>query len=497
MSEKFNSYNITDSIRNNLSNFFISNNYSNNKELRDILKEKWGNPDPKEGGVLSKPLIEANFNYETADENLVSLSKKYPELQNFVEHLRELENLKKEDISTMFSKNHKLQEKFYRLIKSNIFPIERNLYKHQVNSIEYCLKDKKDLIISSGTGSGKSECFLIPILAKLFSESDKELEQDGIRVLIVYPLNALINSQMKRLQTFLGYQNSKRPYIRFGFYTSKLKDDTKNRYDTYSQERNPECYFPITQIIDRKELRESPPHILITNYSMLEYSLLRARDLPLFNSNKLHTVILDEAHTYTGALAAEMAMLLRRTLFKFNKNQDEVNFFATSATIGDPEKDNGKKLEEFASKLYSKNSDNVKAVLGKKKLDKIKIKNSKLKLIFSSESIINSPIISKKMEIWKNDYNNQISYHIGKPNNKEIAVLKKANDEYLYLVNHYDIESNFMEDPKKLASKKLIKYLSNLEPQYSDLGHLNIDNINTKFSNTKIKKIEQDEQSVI
>ncbi len=140
---------------------------------------------------------------------------------------------------------------------------------------------------------------------------------------MLYPLNALIASQEERLRAWTAPFEGK---IRFALYNGLLPD----RIKAADHLPRPEC------VQDRKVLRESPPPILVTNVTMLEYMLLRPQDAPIRGKSrgKLRYIVLDEAHTYVGANAAEIALLLRRVCLAFGVDPAEVRFIATSATIG-------------------------------------------------------------------------------------------------------------------------------------------------------------------
>src|SRR5690554_2588395 len=183
------------------------------------------------------------------------------------------------------------------------------LYVHQERAIRRLCAEKRGVVISSGTGSGKTEAFLIPILDDLLRDP-----APGVRALLIYPMNALVNDQLDRLRCVL-----KDTEITFGRYTSELRSTQK---EALQQLRDP---LP-NEVISREEIRSGRklPQILITNYAMLEYLLLRPQDSPLFQSGRWHFVVLDEAHTYAGAQGIEVAMLLRRLKQRLGKKRGEM-----------------------------------------------------------------------------------------------------------------------------------------------------------------------------
>jgi hypothetical protein len=348
------------------------------KNIRDqIVKEKlsnlWMSQTPEQGSLLSELLVENNYSYVT-DEQQSTIETIDPEffkgLLDQMEFIRGLIETSKfprlRNGHEYFLGKENLQDKFLAIMKKQWFNPKNVLFNHQVQAMRAAIQGK-DFILSSGTGSGKTESFLFPTLARLFNESDNERKQCGIRVLIIYPMNALINNQISRLQALIGAQDPSREPIRFALYNSKLNKE-QSRFKVYTQETQDYSQWPDLQVMDRDELRENPPHILVTNYSMLEYALIRPDDLPLFlpERQKLHTIILDEAHTYIGAMAAEIAMLIRRVLIAFEKDSKEIQFFATSATLGDPDKDEGLTLRNFAADLFTKDIENIQFIDGQR-----------------------------------------------------------------------------------------------------------------------------------
>ena len=241
-------------------------------------------------------------------------------------------------------------------------------YLHQETSWRI-LGDKtpKSVIISSGTGSGKTECFMLPILNRLIEEREQKKRQlKGVRTLFLYPLNALINSQRERLNTWT------KPFekdIRFCLYNGL----TPERKKAEEKRETP------NQVIDRETLRENPPPILVTNPTMLEYMLVRAKDNPIIEQSQglLDTIVLDEAHTYIGSQAAEMTLLLRRVLHAFGKKPSEVRFVATSATIGEKGEEAQKNLKEFMQQIAGVEPKNVHVVEGKRDIPSLKLSETK------------------------------------------------------------------------------------------------------------------------
>ena len=235
------------------------------------------------------------------------------------------------------------------------FDPDRPLYVHQQRAIEKAVHDK-NYVVATGTGSGKTESFLLPIINDILQEFEQEDITPGVRALILYPMNALANDQMGRLRTLLGGTP-----ITFGRYTGDTEDDPKKALASWIDEvsRNEGSSRkepPKNEILSRKEMREAPPHILLTNYSMLEYLLLRPEDDPFFGSafgRHWRHLAIDEAHVYTGTLGTEIALLLRRLKARIASETGVVpklHCYATSATMGGP--DDASKIAQFAENLF-------------------------------------------------------------------------------------------------------------------------------------------------
>ncbi len=246
-----------------------------------------------------------------------------------------------------------LSSKFADLNSPDL-PYDRALYAHQVKAIRKAVSGR-NLVVATGTGSGKTETFLVPVLNYLFREEEADtLRQPGVRAMLLYPMNALANDQMKRLRRLL--QNY--PKITFGRYIGET-DDTYDRAKAIDGFRKIYPQEPIldNELFTRKEMQEKPPHILLTNYAMLEYLLLRPADSSLFDGptgKHWHFIILDEAHVYDGANATEMAMLLRRVADRVVGPQlGRLKVIATSATLGGG-KDDYPDIVQFATNLFNK-----------------------------------------------------------------------------------------------------------------------------------------------
>lgn len=303
-------------------------------------------------------------------------------------------------------------------------------YTHQADSLEEAVGNGKSLVITTGTGSGKTESFLMPMLARLAQEAATDaasFRTPAVRALILYPMNALVNDQLGRLRTLLGdrrvadqfKQWGGRP-ARFARYTSRTlypgvrtarrdqaklrsidrfyldlidkasgapgderdraqalmvalqdrgkwpaKPDLRAWYGSSHDhwEHNGQPARAVTrpddvELLTRHEVLASPPDVLITNYSMLEYMLMRPLERPVFDKTRdwllAHPdqhflLVIDEAHLYRGASGAEVALLLRRLRTRLSIEPSRLQVISTSASFNTPDYAQG-----FAAQLSGK-----------------------------------------------------------------------------------------------------------------------------------------------
>jgi len=228
-------------------------------------------------------------------------------------------------------------------------PLDRALYLHQEKAIEKIINGN-NVVVSTGTGSGKTHCFLIPVINELLREQEAGTLDDGVRAIFIYPMNALANDQIKGLREIL----MEYPQISFGVYnggTEYNEDDAIKLYEAmYKNEENPKLQTRLeNERLSRNDMKKRPPHILFTNYAMLEHLLFRPGDDVLFSKSNFKFVVLDEAHVYAGAVGIETSLLIGRLKARLGDNNPQ--FIMTSATLGDQSEESEKRVVDFASKL--------------------------------------------------------------------------------------------------------------------------------------------------
>ncbi|WP_052312604.1 DEAD/DEAH box helicase [Geminocystis herdmanii] len=270
----------------------------------------------------------------------------------------------------------------------DLFNVDRTLYQHQELAIKTVVKDNKNIVVATGTGSGKTECFLIPMMDYLLKNP-----HGGVQALILYPMNALVNDQVKRLRQILCQQSTENHLIRFGFYTSRTETSEKQALEALKIEleatprdellalfRDEDNAHKITrkedlvksaiekvtriQAISREEIWDKPPQILVTNYSMLEHMLIRPKERQEIFESSPHfsLLVVDEAHSYTGSTGTEVSMLIKRLKSAVGiQEEGKMRGIATSATLGDKNKPESKQqIKEFANSLFSESfEDNI------------------------------------------------------------------------------------------------------------------------------------------
>jgi len=250
-----------------------------------------------------------------------------------------------------------------------------NLYGHQEQGVR-AIHEGKHTLVSTGTGSGKTETFLYPIISRCLKLRD-EGAPAGVVAVIVYPMNALADDQLERLRGLLAGSG-----IPFGRYTGATPDSAENAHGVrldpgasradYEAELErqkvsdtPLPVLPPEERVSREQMQEpgGQPRILLTNVKQLEYLLTRQRDIRIFYDAPLEFVVFDEIHTFTGAQGAETACLVRRLRSFCGKKTDETVCIGTSATIVDPDEDDSAQAgRDFVARFFGVDGDNVELV---------------------------------------------------------------------------------------------------------------------------------------
>lgn len=191
----------------------------------------------------------------------------------------------------------------FRVGKSESDPVGKRLtlYRHQVEAMEQA-RSGNNYVLTTGTGSGKSLAYIVPIVDHVLRHPGK-----GIKAIVVYPMNALANSQEEELRKFLDFGVKGTP-VTFARYTGQENEER------------------------RKEILDNPPDIILTNYVMLELILTRSRDRDLVRAAQgLKFLVLDELHTYRGRQGADVGLLVRR--LRHATHSPNLQIVGTSATL--------------------------------------------------------------------------------------------------------------------------------------------------------------------
>ena len=199
---------------------------------------------------------------------------------------------------------------------------EITFHRHQVDAFEVAGR-RDSYVLTTGTGSGKSMAYIVPIVDRVLREGSGK----GVRAIVVYPMNALANSQCKELEKFLGTEDRK---VTFERYTG--------------QESTP----------DRERILANPPDILLTNYVMLELMLTRPKERSglITSATNLSFLVLDELHTYRGRQGADVAMLVRR--LRGTVGATQLQCIGTSATLAGPgtKAEQRQQVAELATRIF-------------------------------------------------------------------------------------------------------------------------------------------------
>lgn len=355
-------------VSNNLRNRYVSyltTTFGLHEEYRQLHQEFEGilyQPNQ----LITGPFLEATAPYKVGEATISSLIRDQVLHEGFVDLLLSTEAVLPTSSNSSSGFGKKISS-VQRPPRRERLPGDRRLYLHQETALRrLCrLPDQLDIdrhtVVASGTGSGKTECFLLPAIDWVLRHPNRAPGSCGIRVLLVYPMNALVNDQIRRLRSLIGFRkefNEKRVPITFARYTSETQQNSKD-----GKKKDPAA--PDNQLLGRDEIVDSPPDILITNFAMLEQALLRPQESPFFNTVDEFSwrfLILDEAHSYRGAQAIELARLMQRlrAAIRRGKEKSKVTWIepvcvATSATLtsGNMSIQQRKELTaEFAGTLF-------------------------------------------------------------------------------------------------------------------------------------------------
>lgn len=223
-------------------------------------------------------------------------------------------------------------------------------YKHQLQAFrQLSMKNghkPEPTLLTTGTGSGKTECFLYPILDYCYHCNQYE-RQTGVKVIIMYPMNALASDQAKRLAETIWNDPRLKEKVTAGLFVG----EGVNAQD-YPRDMGEDHI-----IENRNAIIDTVPDILLTNFKMLDYGLMRQEFMPLWKGNidteekVLRFIVLDELHTYDGAQGTDVANLIRRLKLKLNLPKASLCPIGTSATIGNGE-DSKARLCEYATNVF-------------------------------------------------------------------------------------------------------------------------------------------------
>lgn len=244
----------------------------------------------------------------------------------------------------------RLSELWRGMADKNAALWRRRLHRHQ----EAAIGRNENYIVATGTGSGKTESFLFPLIDDLFRHG---INKPGIKAILVYPLNALATDQMFRIARLL-FSELGDVGLTLGRFTgqtapSASRSEIENEILTAPsfEDAFPDANrVPSRWLLSRQEMLDTPPDILITNYAMLEHVLLLPRNRALLKDADLRWLVLDELHTYAGAQAIEVAFLLRKLKATLGMKPGKLRCVGTSASLDPDRKD---ELTKFAGDLFN------------------------------------------------------------------------------------------------------------------------------------------------
>ncbi|MDQ1002706.1 hypothetical protein QFZ28_003106 [Neobacillus niacini] len=385
----------------------------------------------------------------------------------FLEELNKENHLSKGpylEVTAPYKKGATIQELVKEGILSSFFldmnqkelPKDRPLYVHQERAIRKAAL-KENFVVATGTGSGKTESFMLPIQNRLFREIENGELTPGVRAIFIYPMNALANDQIKRLRSLLRDT----PEITFGRYTGETENIERYALEKFKAQNPGETKLP-NELLSRNEMRQTPPHILITNYAMLEYLLLRPGDTVFFDgpySNNWNFVVLDEVHSYNGATGTEIGMLLRRLkdrTLKGKPYRGTLQCIATSATLGTGA-DVKKKVLQFAEQIFDEpffyQSEDNNALVESERIDYTEEHESRFLPDWSIyEDLL---IIADKNEVMDDEIKNLSKHRLSQHEIYELLGYPRKTERFLYEFlsrdqNLFDLRELLKDKPKTL-----------------------------------------------
>lgn len=405
-----------EAIRGRLKNYIKSDYLANSETLLLYIDDLLGEQCGDSTNIAREPYIETSASYKKMRNGIA-------ESEHIPEHIKS----------------------FLKKLINDKLGVFVDPFEHQVLALENYISGK-DLFVSTGTGSGKTECFLWPIIAKSIDEAitrPVSFKKNAVRTLIIYPMNALVSDQLGRFRNILGSEKFKSHFIEashaerlphFGMYTGRtpyagepkpssskelaatfrnsyLVDIDASKEKQHEQMENikglkkinkyparngadglkvfienleknihrPSPFDP--ELITRFEMQNCPPDIIVTNYSMLEYMLMRQRESGIWESTKEWLnesennnllIVLDEAHMYRGSAGGEIALLLERLFSRLEIGLDKVQFILTTASMPMNSDDS---INSFYSGLTGKTCDSYVFLRGSKEpiVDNVRI----------------------------------------------------------------------------------------------------------------------------
>ncbi|MEN8168395.1 MAG: DEAD/DEAH box helicase, partial [Pseudomonadota bacterium] len=242
-------------------------------------------------------------------------------------------------------------------------------YRHQQQAWQRLgsERESRSTLIATGTGSGKTECFLYPLLDHCMRHPGP-----GVKAIVVYPMNALATDQAKRFAKAVHGASGPRGKVRVGLFVGGL------------EEQPSQSMGPATVITDKNQLRDEPPDILLTNYKMLDFLLLRPRDQKLWQFNGsgvLRYLVVDELHTFDGAQGTDLACLIRRLKARLlPRDAAGLICVGTSATLGSS--DEREALIRYAGQVFQSPFDS-NSIIGETRLSAGEYLNEPIEYLFT------------------------------------------------------------------------------------------------------------------